>query len=68
MTTKQEANSNQTTEAIIFIASALTPLVVVLSIAIGQAANAKDHDPRGTWSYKQGADNTYCSITNNECF
>ena len=62
MITKQETSSNQTKEAIIFIATALTPLVVVPSIAIGQAANANDYHQRGTWSYKQGTNKTHCSI------
>ena len=54
--------NNQFSKAIIFVTTALTPLVVVVSIAVGQAANANDYDQRGTYSYRNGADNTHCSI------
>jgi hypothetical protein len=53
------------TNAAVLVTTALTPLALVLAICVGQAAHASgdyNYDQRGSWNYKQGADNTHCSI------
>jgi hypothetical protein len=59
--------NNQIRKATIHVTTALTPLAVVLAICVGQAAQASgsgdyNYDQRGSYSYRNGADNTHCSI------